>query len=400
MAVRVRLGSRVFHIPTEGIVFALSLLASLVVLYFGVRAFYGTPHMYTVVLVAVLTFIVPVGAYFYIHYRRVLQMERAFPQFLRDLADAQRAGMTLPQAVVSVAKVNYGPLSDEVRRLANQISWGVPFEDALSRFAQRTGSKMIRASVRLILEAYRAGGDIASILYTVAEDSRKVHSLREERKTKFAGFVATMYAVFLIYLALVAILLNTLIPELPSLPSISGGGIFGVSATPTPQRIEEGELRAILFHLTIIEAIFSGIIAGIAGEGSALAGIRHALIMVFLALFAFQLFIPLPDPVDRLARVIAKAPPNVSTSIYVGRFFVERNITVADVNAAITAYVKGLGFPIFGGARRVDFVQGTCAPCESGDVYVRPDGIFVRRPSYITLTVQPAGGVFHVFVGG
>ncbi len=397
---RIKIGGRVFHIPIFAVLFAVSLLLSLLILYVGAQTFYGTPHFYTVLLISVLTFILPLAGYLYIEYRRIRQMERMFPQFLRDLADAQRAGMTLPQAVVSVSKVHYGPLSEEVRKMANQISWGVPFDEALTRFAERSGSNMIKAAVRLILEAYMAGGDIASILYTVAEDSKKVHLLREERKTRFSGFIVTMYAVFLIYLVLVSILLNTLIPELPTLPQVGGESVFGISTHPT-QRIEEGDMRTILFHLTIIEAVFSGIIAGLAGEGSILAGAKHAFVMILIALLAFQVLIPLPDPADRLARVILKAPPMKGASIYVGKYFVEKNITVDDIKEAMADYVSSFGLPFLKPEEKeIQFVRGKCAPCDENRVFVRPDAVIVNVPSYLTFTVQPVGGVYRVYVSG
>lgn len=399
-ALRVRVRGRVVRLPTFAVVFTLSLLASLAVLYAGAGAFYGTPHFYTAVLASALTLILPVTGYLYLKYRRIRHMERMFPQFLRDLADAQRAGMTLPQAIVSVSKVNYGPLSEEVRRMAHQISWGVPFDEALTRFAERSGSKMIRAAVRLILEAYTAGGDVASILYTVAEDSRKVYLLREERKTRFSGFVITMYAVFLIYLVLVSVLLNTLVPELPTLPHVAEEPALGVSSQPA-RRIGEEEMRAILFHLTIIEAAFSGIIAGLAGEGSAVAGAKHALVMLLIGLFVFQTFIPIPDPVDRIARAVLKAPPVEGASIHVGRFFVERNITVDAVKEAMARYANVVGLPLPElGDVRVAFVRGVCGPCDENRVSVRPDAVIVHAPSYLSFTVQPAGDAYHVHVSG
>lgn len=399
-SVRIKIGGRVVHIPVFALIFATSLFTSLAILYAGARAFYGTPHFYTVLLVSVLTLILPVAGYLYMRYRRIAQMERMFPQLLRDLADAQRAGTTLPQAVVSVSKVHYGPLSEEVQRMANQISWGVPFDEALIRFAERSESKMIKAAVRLILEAYMAGGDIASILYTVAEDSKKVYFLREERKTRFSGFIATMYAVFLIYLALVAVLLNMVIPELTALPRVAGEPILGISAQPV-QRVEEEEIRTILLHLTIIEAAFSGIIAGLAGEGSAIAGAKHAFIMILIALFAFQVFIPLPDPVDRLARVLMKVSPTEDSSTYVGRFFVEHNITVDTIREAMENYARSFGLSLFMPEdKKIRFVRGKCRPCDENRVIVQPDAVIVRVPSYLSFSVQPKGDVYHVYVSG
>jgi len=327
----------------------------------------------------------------YYRYVTITAKEYYFPQFLKDLADGVRAGLPLPQAVLNVSKINYGPLSEDVNKLATYVSWGIPFEDALTRFAKRTGSKMIQSSVQLILEAYRAGGGIADILDTMAEDAGHIHSLREERKTKFSGFISTLYAVYIIFLLITVILVNILLPELPTLPSFGGsGGLFGASGTST-SAIPEDVLNAIFFNMAIIEAVFAGILAGVAGEGSVSAGIKHAIILSFIGIAIFQLFIPVPDPVDRLSRAMVKLPVNVSASTDIGRFFTDENITVGVIRSYVSDYMKSTGIHI--STERVvphiRFVQDPrCDACAKGYVRVLPDALIVYKPTYLDYVIR------------
>ncbi len=391
MEIRLRLFKRRIVLDEFALIFAASFLAAVIVLFYAQYEYAGTPYFYTFAFFALALFLIPVGGYVYYRYVTVTTKEYYFPQFLKDLADGVRAGLPLPQAVLNVSKINYGPLTEDVRKLAAYVSWGIPFEDAIIRFANRTKSKMIQSSVQLILEAYRAGGGIADILDTMAEDAGHIHSLREERKTKFSGFISTLYAVYIIFLLITIILVNILLPELPTLPSFgSSGGLFGSSGS-VGSAIPEDVLNSIFFNLAVIEAVFSGILAGVAGEGSISAGIKHALILSFIGIAIFQLFIPVPNPVDRVSRAMVKLPVNVTASTDVGRFFTDENITVGLVREYVSNYMKSTGIQI--SVKRVvphiRFVQDPrCDACLKGYVRVLPDALVVYKPTYLDYMIR------------
>ncbi|NPA76706.1 MAG: type II secretion system F family protein [Candidatus Diapherotrites archaeon] len=392
MQIRLHVFKRRIVIDDFGIVFAVSFLLAVGVLAYAQHAYSGTPYFYTFAFFALALFLLPVGGYVYYKYVTISAKEYYFPQFLKDLADGVRAGLPLPQAVVNVSKVNYGPLTEDVKKLATYVSWGIPFEEALTRFAQRTGSKMIRSSIQLILEAYRAGGGIADILDTMAEDAGHIHTLREERKTKFSGFVSTLYAVYIIFLLITVILVNVLLPELPTLPSFSAGGsLFGGGNTSSAAPIPEDALNAIFFNLAILEAVFSGVLAGVAGEGSISAGIKHAIILTFIGVAIFQLFIPVPNPVDRISRALVKLPVNVNASVNIGRFFTDENITVGMVRSSVAAYMKSTGIAVSTQTivHHIQFVQDPrCNACNKGYVEVLPDAVLVYKPTYLDYTIK------------
>lgn len=407
MEIKLKLGKKRYTINTFTIIFAFSILLSFSIATYAYFQYAGTPYFHTFVFLAVLAFVLPVGGHIYYRYLLLQNKEYYYPQFLKDIADGARAGLSLPQAVMNVSKINYGALTDDVRKLVTHISWGVPFDDAVRRFAERTKSKMIKSSTDLIIEAHMAGGNIADILDTVAEDAGKMHSLKEERKTKFSGFITTIYSVYVVYLIIVVVLVSDLLPEIPTVPnfgssgSVSLGPLGGVSDV-SPQSISEVELTAIFFNLSIIEAIFAGLLAGVAGEGSIVAGVKHAIILIFISLVVFQIFIPIPDPRDRISRAIAKMPANVDASVTVGKFFVEGNITSEDISQYVRDYVKKMNLQTYDmetGIRFEEDSQG-CEPCDAGIVEVRPDAIIVNDSTYLIFKVKtdPSKGEYVVYV--
>ena len=93
------------------------------------------------------------GMYEWMHYRRIYKIDSVFPDFVRDLAASRRAGMTFTNAILFTSKGNYGFLSDEIKRIAQQISWGSSVEDALRAFAKRINTISVNRTISLIIEA-------------------------------------------------------------------------------------------------------------------------------------------------------------------------------------------------------------------------------------------------------
>ena len=374
------------------------LLLFLLLLYLANAFYAGTPYYSTIVALVILIALLVPFFYIYQGYRKIKEKERFFPQFLKDLADIYRSGISLVQATYQTSQQNYGALTPHIRKLAIRLSWGIPFEEAFKLFAKETKSPLIEGATLIILEAFASGGDIPSVLETVAEDIRKLKDLEEERKSHFAPFVGTMYVVFLISIGLSYILLQVLLPEIPVLPSFSmnftpqGGQNFGGTAT-----IPEYPLKILFLHLLLIQAIISGLIAGIIGEGSWSAGLKHVLVMGFIALLSFQLFILPTNPADRIARTLTKMPLTMSFSVDLGQFYVEHNITVADVNRFIVGR-RGL----FGGGNvRIKFTFAQDPQCKLCGklVEVNADGVFIKKPVYLSFRVVSNGdGTATVYV--
>jgi len=104
------------------------------------------------------------GMYEYFHFKRIYKIDSIFPDFVRDLAASRRAGMTFTNAILFTSKGNYGLLTDEIKKMAQQISWGSSVDEALSSFAKRINTVPIQRTISLILEASRSGGNVADVL--------------------------------------------------------------------------------------------------------------------------------------------------------------------------------------------------------------------------------------------
>ena len=96
-------------------------------------------------------------------------IEEKFPDFLRDMAEYWKGGLSMTVAVQTLAGSEYGALENsEVKKMSDQLSWGVAFSDVINCVAERVGTPIVKRAISLISEANRAGGKISDILAAAA----------------------------------------------------------------------------------------------------------------------------------------------------------------------------------------------------------------------------------------
>lgn len=271
------------------------------------------------ILFALLISFTPYSLYGYFITKRIRSHEDQFPNFLRDLVESKKSGMTLPQAIKSTSKNEYGKLSPQIRKMNNQIALGVSFEEVLDKFANRMeGSKLIQRSIRIIINAQKSGGDLVSTMETIASDAATIKEMEKEKKSKMQQHSMVMYLIYFMFLGITVILSKVLIPmtEMGRMSGQEGGlgvalGGGGGICIPieTTTGIQNfvcsfflsmsevfglgtgmgGYYKGLFLSMILIEGIFSGLIIGQISNNSPSAGIKHSLILTGVGFTAFLL---------------------------------------------------------------------------------------------------------------
>ena len=73
------------------------------------------------IILSVFIVAVPQLIFNYLSYREMKEVELRFPHFLRDLVESTRAGLPLHKAIIFAKDTDYGPLSKEIKKMANQL---------------------------------------------------------------------------------------------------------------------------------------------------------------------------------------------------------------------------------------------------------------------------------------
>lgn len=207
-------------------------------------------------------------------------IEQRFPDLLRDLNESHSAGLTMAQSIRVAAKGDYGRLNPEVRRMANQVSWGTSFPEALKLFSARIGTPLIHRAVALITKATQAGGNVKDVLAAAARDARELKSLESERRGGMILYVIVIYVAFGVFLAVVAALQGLLIPSVLSSTRAAAGVGAGFSSIGINQQLSLQDFHFIYYGVGLVQAIGSGIVAGVMSEGTLEAGLKHTSILV------------------------------------------------------------------------------------------------------------------------
>ncbi len=223
------------------------------------------------------------GIYEYLRIRRVRKIDARFPDFVRDLAESRRAGMTFTKAIMYSAQGNYGVLTGEIKKISQQISWGSGVDEALSSFAKRVNTKLIRRTISLIIEASRSGGNVADVLDAAARDAREIKLLETERRGSMMSYIAVIYVGMGVFLLIIAILCASLIP------AMTGEGAAGLAqASGKSGGLATEDVIPIFFLATLVQSVGMGLVTGVFEEGNMVAGVKHIFIMVLIAWAIFK----------------------------------------------------------------------------------------------------------------
>jgi archaeal flagellar protein FlaJ len=227
------------------------------------------------------------GTYESIHVRRIQKIDGIFPDFVRDLAESRRAGMTFTKAILFASKGEYGILTPEIKKISQQVSWGGSVSDALESFAQRVNTKSIRRTITLIIEASNSGGNVADVLDVAAKDAREIKMLEAERRTNMASYVVVIYVGMFVFLAIVLILCTSFIPAMVGGEGSQGmQGVMGGGSNASQQ-----EISGVFYLACLVQAFGSALVAGVFEDGRYTSSVKHIFIMVFVTWILFKLLL-------------------------------------------------------------------------------------------------------------
>jgi flagellar protein FlaJ len=205
-----------------------------------------------------------------------------FLEFARDLVESVKAGTPISKGIINLKSKNYGTLTLNIQKLANQISIGIPVSKALDIFANDVKSGVVTRSVMLIREAERAGGRIEDILDSVAKSVRDIEKLKSERKAAIYSLVMEGYIIFFVFLLIMLIMQFKIIPLTADITM--GGGIGSMAnldvVTTEVASNPSAELTRPMFFLLLTQGFFAGLLIGKLSEGSIKSGIKHSFILM------------------------------------------------------------------------------------------------------------------------
>lgn len=273
-----------------------SVIAGVVIIVISIQIgnFIGNPQIQTIgILGGIMAAVVPTALLHSGTNRRGESIDKNLPLFLLSLVSAVNSGSSLLRAIEESAGRQMGSLTPMLKNLRANISWGMPHDEALDTFTKKVQTKLARRVATLLQIAMDIGGDVASTLDLVQKHVSDMQRIEQERKAALAPYLYTIYISFVVFIAVAVLLTSQFFTEIENVQTSLRQtaedtnislGMFGALLG-----VDVGELTSIMFNMGLVEAVFGGLAAGKISQGSFIAGIKHIVIMIIIAVLAFSL---------------------------------------------------------------------------------------------------------------
>jgi archaeal flagellar protein FlaJ len=244
-------------------------------------------------VLGLLCLIAPYGFAMTAKLRRIAKIEERLPDFLRDVAEAGRFGMTLPDAIVVASTGRYGLLTDEIKKMASQLEWGVPVATALRLFEERVPTPLVQRVVSIVTRANEAGGNVADVLTMVAHDTREAQLAAQSRQISMLTYVTVIYISFFVFLVTIYIMAAVFLPQMIT----AGQGVSASGLSTSGGVALAFDYVPILFLAfmvaVIVHAVGDGVMAGVLFNGRLAEGLQHATIMLAAGWLIMRFVVPI-----------------------------------------------------------------------------------------------------------
>lgn len=175
--------------------------------------------------------------------RRELDYEVVFAG--RQIVIALKSGMPLFDAIVG-ASSGYGPISRELRKIADKVVLGIPLTQAIREEAQYNPSKFFVRILMQIANSLSSGADVGSSLEIVLDQISKEQMISLKEYSQKLSPIVMFFMVFGIIVPTIGIALTT--------------AIFSVMPGSVTQGLSATILVPVFFMIALIQFLFLGMI--------------------------------------------------------------------------------------------------------------------------------------------
>jgi len=210
--------------------------------------------------------------------KKKLSVEQGIANFLRDLTEIRKTGLSPEKCIESLSKRNYGEFSKHLQQISSELSWGISLRQVFSGFLKQTKSWLSQIVIFLLVETIDVGGGTISTIEALARFNHMTQEVEKEKRASTRPYIIVPYFAAILLMSTTLMML-VLVTKTVSM-SASGGETADLSSIATLFTV------SVIFHVYMI-----GLVAGkIAGESIA-AGFKHSALLVVITLLA-SIFVP------------------------------------------------------------------------------------------------------------
>ncbi|MCW4033891.1 MAG: type II secretion system F family protein [Candidatus Bathyarchaeota archaeon] len=252
---------------------------ALLLLFTGVFGMVATPleGFVDLPIAVAITLIVSVVPPAMVHQKiagRKASIERGISNFLRDLTETRKTGLSPEACISNLSERDYGAFTKELQKMSSDIGWGIPMRNVIMDFVKKTRSWMSQIVMFLLLEAVDVGGGTISMIESLARFNNMTQEIEKEKKMSVRPYM------IMPYFAAILLVATTLMTLLFTTNTIAMGGETTASSADT------GFLQLIFTVSVITHCYLIGLVCGKISEESLAAGFKHSALLVLIAIVA------------------------------------------------------------------------------------------------------------------
>ncbi len=233
-------------------------------------------------------------------YNRTKEMEDRLPDYLSLVVTNLRSGMSFDKSLWAAIRPEFGVLAREITMVSKKVMTGNDTADALTEFAKRYDSPILRRSMNLIISEIESGGEIASVIERVIENLRKTHQLKKEMAASVVSYMIFISIITMVLSPILFALANTILKVILGFAvqiahsqsgSVSVGGAasviktFGKLSTVGDQLSRDFHTFSYIALGTV--SIFAGMIVSIIEKGDIRGGVKYIPVFVSITMVLF-----------------------------------------------------------------------------------------------------------------
>lgn len=201
--------------------------------------------------------------------------EKGINNFLRDLTEVRKTGLSPERCIESLADRDYGEFSKELRKISSEISWGLPVRRVIMDFLKRTRSWMTQIVMFLLVETIDVGGGTIAMIEALARFNNMTQEVDKEKKMAVRPYVMMPYFASIMLVATTIMMITFT------------GTTAGLTQSTSTKNL--GEIVITFTTASIFHSYLIGLVAGKISEESISSGFKHAAILVVVAILASKL---------------------------------------------------------------------------------------------------------------
>ncbi|RLI79285.1 hypothetical protein DRP05_04260 [Archaeoglobales archaeon] len=227
------------------------------------------------VSLATISFCIPLLIAFEYRARFVRNVEKEIPELLRQMLNLKDIGLTLQSVINIIKDSKIGVLSRELKMVDADIGWGATIIDALVEFINRVGISSVRRVISLIVKASNVTENVRDILLISIEDFEYELKMKSDRFTTGFAYLVIIYVSFFTFLY--------------TAYSMQSSFLAGLAKLNVPINLS-GSL-SLMYRISLILALFSGILSGQMEKGHILNGLKHVCVFMLSSFILFEVIL-------------------------------------------------------------------------------------------------------------